>query len=114
MLLVQSRPMVLRLPAHIKTAEYTRFSLELAGVPARDVEAILAITGDAGIQFLPTETKAEIRAARVRGASAMLAVYPASESGEVAYMLDWHEGEFDFRLFGRGPENAVALAESLR
>jgi hypothetical protein len=113
-MLVQSRPMVLKLPSSVSLPEYARFSLELAGLSASEAESVLALAGGSSTLFLPLETKAEVRPARVRGAAAMLAVYPPSERGETAYMLDWREGEFDFRLFGRDPEGAVSLAESLR
>jgi hypothetical protein len=44
----------------------------------------------------------------------MLITYPTDPSGETAYVLDWHEEGFDFRIFGRDPSQAVAVAETLR
>jgi hypothetical protein len=113
-MLVQSRPMVLRLPALLNASDFMRFSLELAGLSVQDAGELLAMAGGGPTLFLPLETNAEVRPARVRGAAGMLVIYPRSQSGEVAYALDWQEDGFYFRLFGRDPEQAVSLAESLR
>jgi hypothetical protein len=63
--------------------------------------------------FVPLEARAELRRVRVGGVEGILGVYP-QEAAETAFALEWQEGSFSFRLFGRGPENAISLAESLR
>lgn len=111
---VQSPSMVLRLPGHLAPVADTRFSLELAGVPKDKAATLARLFGASPTLFIPLETKAEVRRVRVRGTEAMLITYPTDPSGETAYILDWHEEGFDFRIFGRDPRRAVAVAEALR
>ena len=112
--LVQSPSMVLRLPGHLAPVAYTRFSLELAGVPKDKAATLARLFGASPTLFIPLETKAEVRKVRVRGTEAMLITYPTDPGGQTAYSLDWHEDGFDFRIFGRDPSRAVAVAETLR
>lgn len=106
--------MVLRLPGHLAPVAYTRFSLELAGVPKDTAATLARLFGASPMLFIPLETKAEVRKVRVRGTEAMLITYPTDPSGKTAYILDWQEEGFDFRIFGRDPRGAVAVAEALR
>ena len=113
-LFVQAPSMVLRLPGHLRPVDYTRFSLELAGVPTDKAATLARLFGASPTLFIPLETKAVVRKVRMRGTDAALIIYATDPSGETAYLLEWHEQGFDFRIFGRDPSRAVAIADTLR
>ena len=112
-MLVQAPPMTLGLPSGVSHEDFTRFSLELAGLPPDAAQALANWSRMQPTLFVPLEARSELRRVRVRGGEGTLIVYP-QQNGETAFALEWQEGSFLYRLFGRGPENAISLAESLR
>ena len=112
-MLIQSRPMILKLPARLEAGSYVHFSLELAGLPSQQARALRDAAQGRPMLFLPLETSSQLRQVRVRGESATLILYPPSQTGQVASVLDWQQDGFDFRILGRDPATAVALTESL-
>jgi hypothetical protein len=117
--LVQTRPALLELPAGMPWDQFTRFSLELAGLPAGQSRNLAARSRLPPL-FLPLDDGAELTTVTVRGDQGMLMTYAPDapnnlpQNREVAFVLEWRESGFQFTLFGRDPRNAIALAESLR
>lgn len=112
-MLVQAPPMTLSLPSGVPHEEFTRFSLELAGLPPDAARSVAVWSRMQPTLFLPLEARSELRRVRVRGGEGTMIVYP-QQAGETAYALEWQEDGLSYRLYGRGPANALSLAESLR
>jgi hypothetical protein len=112
--LIQSRPMTLQLPPQLSVEDYVRFSLELAGFSGEQIEALARLHRKQPTLFVPLETTAELRQVHVRGTTGTLVVYAKTDSADTAFLLDWLEDGFYFRIFGRNPSLAVDIAETLQ
>jgi hypothetical protein len=108
--LVQSQPYILELPPEIDPDALTRYSLELAGFSPSVAAELMARTKNAPTMYLPTEPGTTLETVTVRGQTGNLMRY----ADGVAFVLAWREGEFQFTLFGRDPEQAIRMAETLR
>jgi len=112
--LLQSRPSRLELPSGLAVDEYIRFSLELAGFSPEKTDALVRLHRAQPTLFIPLKTNSEIRQVRVRGTTGMLIVYEKTNSVDQAFVLDWQEDRFLFRIFGRNFLHAIEMAETLQ
>lgn len=112
--LIQSRPVTLQLPSHLSAEDYLRFSLELAGFTREQTEALAELHRKQPTLFIPLETQAEVKEVRVRGTTGSMVVYANSDSADTAFVLEWLEEGFLFRLFGRNPTHGLEIAETMR
>ena len=112
--LIQSRPFTLQLPPRLSVEEYVRFSLELAGFTRQQTEALAELHRKQPTLFIPLETTSELQEVRVRGTTGTLVTYAKTDSADTAFVLEWLEDGFYFRIFGRNPSHALEIAETLR
>lgn len=109
-MLAQSRLPELHLSAPITLAALTVFSLELAGLSRARAQSLAKL---GATFFLPFDNDCKLQQTKVKGAPAVLILYPKASNGEEAFHLQWQADGYSFGLFGRDPNRAIALAESL-
>ena len=107
--LQESRAPTLVMPAGIADETMTVFSLRLLGLSAPDARALAR----RHVLFFPPENYARHKTVQVKGHAALLVISKPDAHSEVAYNLSWVADGIAYSLFGRDPDTAITVAESI-